>query len=216
LNALTRKTDGTLRLVAALALAGLVGIEAVGTGVTPACAQPSNDAVLEEKISRLRAFREHLKSADDIERAEAYQTGLTDDDPIVREMTSREAFRSKYSDLRNLALRGWLSSHSTIIVQLTLPKGSSEATGKAYDNYLGRGLLLAQLKINPKNEITLFDLQLQMGFAGQFSQGGVVLIGAGGGLGSCSLELRVNDETSMSGALRCRGLDPLVATVNLT
>ena len=29
-----------------------------------------------KKISRLRAFREHLKSADDIERAEAYQTGL--------------------------------------------------------------------------------------------------------------------------------------------
>ncbi len=210
------KTNRLSRLTPAVALASLLGIEVVLNGFAPACAQPSNDAVLEEKISRLRAFREHLRSADDIERTEAYQTGLTDDDPIVREVTSREAFRSKYSDLRNLALRGWLSSHTRIIVQLVLPKGSNEATAKAYDTHFGRGLLLSELKLDQKNEISVFDLQLQMGFAGQFTQGGVILIGAGGGLGSCSLDLRVNDETSMSGSLRCKGLDPLVATVNLT
>lgn len=209
------KTNRLSRLTRAFALASLLGIEAAVNGFVPACAQPSNDAVLEEKISRLRAFREHLKSADDIERAEAYQTGLTDDDPIVREMTSREAFRSKYSDLRTLALRGWLSSHDTIVVQLALPKGSSEATAKAYESHFGRGLLLSQLKINPKNEITVIDGQMQMIFAGQFTQGGVILIGSSG-IGRCSLELRVNDESSMSGSLRCPGLDPLVATVNLT
>src|SRR5690348_10223135 len=80
LNGLARKTDGVVRLMAALALAGLVAIVAAETSVAPACAQASKDAVLDEKISRLRAFREHLRSADDIERAEAFQTGLSDDD----------------------------------------------------------------------------------------------------------------------------------------
>jgi hypothetical protein len=215
LSGLTRKTNDLSRLAAALALASLLGIEAAANVVTPVRAQASKDEVLDEKISRLRAFREHLRSADDIERVEAFQSGLADDDPIVRELTWREAFRSKYADLRTLALHGWLSSHSTIVVELALPKGSSEATVKFYDVQLGRGLLLDELKINPKNEITVVARQIGTRFAGQFTQGGVILIGAGGYLGTCSLELHVSDETSMSGAVRCKGLDPLVATVNL-
>jgi hypothetical protein len=177
-------------------------------------ADSAADSAIDERASELRAFRERLRSNDDIERAAAFDIGVASSDPIVRQVTLKEAFRSKYKDLQTLALRGWISSHSNMIVQLSMPDRPNEATVKMHDAYLGDGLLLESLSINPKGEIVG---RTRGGiFAGQFAPAGLILIFSPGGyLQACQINLAVVDDTLLSGALRCRGLDPIVAKVQI-
>src|SRR5205085_4065040 len=71
---------------------------------------------------------------------------------------------NKNKDLQTLALRQWISSHSTLIVQLTMPDRPSEATIKARESDLGESILLEQLSVSAKGEISAFHRRSGMRF----------------------------------------------------
>lgn len=180
-----------------------------------ASAQPADNSALDERTAELRAFRARLQSNDSIDRMAAFEMGTASSDPLVRQITLKEAFLNKNKDLQTLALRNWISSHSTLIVQLTMPDRPSEATIKAREKDLGESILLEKLSVSEKGDISAVHYRSGMRFVGQFVPGSVILIGNGGHLLHCDLNLAVIDDTLLSGAARFQGLDPIPARVQI-
>jgi hypothetical protein len=184
--------------------------------LSSARAQAPAASAVDERTTELRRFRERLRSADDLDRMAAFELGSTSDDAVIRQLTFTESFRSKYKDLQTAALRSWISSHHTMVVELTLPDKPTEATTKAHDLSFGEGLLLEGLSVNAQNEITAQNGATFLHFTGQFTPGGLILLGHGvGGISGCALNLAIADETHLSGAFRCQRLDPILAKVSL-
>jgi hypothetical protein len=182
-----------------------------------ASAQSSATGVaVDERASELRAFRDRLRSNDEIDRAAAFEIGLASSDPVARQMTLKEAVRSKYKDLQAFALRGWISSHSKIIVQLSYPDRPNEATVKMHEVYLGDGMILEDISVTPNGEIMVRHIRSGTSFTGQFTPGGLLLVANKAGVAqSCQINLSVVDDTLLSGALRCSKLDPIVAKAQI-
>jgi hypothetical protein len=178
-----------------------------------AWAQSSSSATIDERAAELKAFREKLRSPDEIERAAAFEKGLANSEPIVQKLTMKEGLQSRYADLRTMALRSWIASHDAFIVQLTLPQRPSEATLKMRNMWLGEGLLLERVSVDAKDEITAFHQRTGLRFKGQFTSGGLILMGSG--VSNCTIELQLIDEPSLSGSLRCQGSDPIRAKVSV-
>jgi hypothetical protein len=202
------------RLGLAIALTTVLGCPA---WIDPdAWAQPATGAAVDERASELRAFRDKLRSNDEIDRAAAFEIGLGSSDPMVRQMTVKEAFRSKSKDLQTLALRGWITSHSKIIVQLSYPDRPSDATVKMHEGYLGDSMILDGVSVSPNGEIKLAHARSGTSFSGQFTPGGLLLVANPGGvLLTCQINLSVVDDTLLSGALRCSKLDTIVAKTQI-
>src|SRR5580704_9487601 len=157
------------RLGLAIALTTVLGCPA---WIDPdAWAQPATGVAVDERASELRAFRDRLRSNDEIDRAAAFEIGLASSDPVARQMTLKEAFRSKYKDLQAFALRGWISSHSKIIVQLSYPDRPNEATVKMHEVYLGDGMILEDISVTPNGEIMVRHIRSGTSFTGQFTPG---------------------------------------------
>ncbi len=204
----------SFRLGLALALAAGLGRPAwIDRG---AWAQSATGAAVDERAAELRAFRDRLRSNDEIDRAAAFEIGLGSSDPTVRQMTLKEAFRSKYKDLQTPALRGWISSHSKIIVQLSYPDRPSDATVKMHESYLGDSLILGDMSVSPNGEIKAVHARSGTSFSGQFTPGGLLLVAnPAGALQSCQINLSVVEDTLLSGALRCSKLDAIVARAQI-
>jgi len=210
----------TSPMIGRLALAGLaafVGLSDLSWDRlgNPAFAQSTSSSALDERTAELRAFRARLRSDDDVERAAAFELGMSSTDAVVQKLTMKEAFAGHHKDIQTVALRHWISAHTNMIVQLTMPDRPSEATSKAGQADLGEDLLLERLSINAKDEIDAFHAQSGMRYVGRFVPGGIIMIGSGGHLSHCDLNLSVIDDTLMSGAVRCKGLDPLAARVQI-
>ena len=185
-------------------------------GEQAAFAQPAGDAAIDERMAELRAFQARLRSTDYLERLAAFETGMASADPVVRQITIKEAFLADTDDLKARALRDWLSAHTSMIVQLTMPDRPSDKLKTAHERFLGDSFLLSDLSISEKDEIAVSFKRSGTPFAGQFVPGGFILIGLGTGLAnSCELNLKVVDDTLMSGALRCPSLEPLPARVQI-
>jgi hypothetical protein len=214
------KANKRFPMIGRLALAGLVACVELSElsrelSGNSAFAQSTGSSALDERTAELRAFRERLRSNDDIERAAAFEVGMNSPDVVVQKLTLKEAFSGPHKDIQTVALRHWISAHTNMIVQLTMPDRPSEATSKAGQAFLGEGLLLERLSINAKDEIDAFHAQSSMRYVGRFVPGGIIMIGSGGPLSHCDLNLNVIDDTLMSGAIRCKGMDPLAARVQI-
>jgi hypothetical protein len=205
-----------MSLLVATALTGFVSLpEFPGPlGKNTAYAQ-SIESTMDERAAELRAFRGRLLSDDYIDRAAAFEMGMASSDPLVRQVTLKEAFLSHNKDLQTLALRHWISSHTTLIVQLTMPDRISEAMIKARDRDFGESILLERLSVSEKGDISGYHSRSGMSFVGQFVPASIILVGSGGHLLNCELNLAVIDDTLLSGAVRCQGLDPILARVQI-
>lgn len=150
-----------------------------------------------ERAAELRAFRDLLRSEDELERIAAFEAGIESDDPVVRKLTFQEGLGSADQNLQSLALKTWLEKRTSIIGEVELPDRPTDAQKVNYEKF-APSLSVQRMVLNENGELG-GCVNGFCGYTGQLVPGGLVLTSSN----NCALRLSAFDKDTLSGSLGC-------------